>query len=100
MEEENVCITLTMKAEFLEKSSNLSGGTDSLEHTIKFNIKEPGVAKRHGRKETMTAGEQFGFHMGQLAHVISGFLCDFDPDVSNGFINGAELENMPEHDDD
>lgn len=84
----DVRITLSIKADFFEESD--LDARDGMEHSIRFNIKNPGLSIMNGRKE-MGAGEQFGYFIGRLAKEMSDCLCDFDESVIDGFCNGINI---------
>ena len=82
-------ITLTIKADFFD-DGNLDA-RDGVEHSIRFNIKDPGLSMANGRKQAWGAGEDLGMRLGELAKSMKDYLCDFDENIIDGFCNGIGI---------
>ena len=82
-------VTLSIKVDFFD-DGNLDA-RDGMEHSIRFDIRDPNLSLSNGRKDAWGAGESFGYQVGRLAKQMSDYLTDFDGSVIDGFCNGANV---------
>ena len=82
-------ITLTIKADFFDDGN--PDARDGVEHSIRFNIEDPGLSMANGRKAAWGAGEDLGLRLGELAKSMKDYLCDFDESIIDGFCNGIGI---------